>query len=74
MSRVTRLAVLEQEHPESDIPLTGVIVGDDLYYVARSQLRAFDGKTIWPDEKLKESIIVKLPLETTRAQPRAARR
>jgi hypothetical protein len=74
MSRVTRLAVLEQEHPESDIPLTGVIVGDDLYYVARSQLRAFDGKTIWPDEKLKESIIVKLPLETKRAQPRAARR
>lgn len=63
MTRVTRFAVLEQEHPLSDIPLTGVITGDHLYYVARSQLRAFDGKNIWPEEKLKESTILKLPLE-----------
>ena len=63
MTRVTRFAVLEQEHPETDIPLTGVIVGDDMYYVGRSQLRAFDGKSIWPDEKLKPVTILKLPLE-----------
>ena len=67
MTRVTRFVVLEQEHPESDIPLTGTIVGDHLYYVARSQLRAFDGKKIWPAEKLKDSIILKLPLEMTAA-------
>ena len=63
-TRVTRFVVLEQEHPETDIPLTGTIVGDHLYYVGRSQLRAFDGRTIWPDEKLKDSTILKLPLET----------
>ena len=63
MTRVTRFAVLEQEHPESDFPLTGAIVGDDLFYIGRSQLRAFEGKKIWPDEKLKESTILKLPLE-----------
>jgi len=67
MTRVTRFIVLEQEHPQSDLPLTGTIVGDDLYYVARSQLRAFDGKNIWPDEKLKESTILKLPLEVVSA-------
>lgn len=67
MTRVTRMAVLEQEHPETDFPLTGVIVGDDLYYIGRSQLRAFDGPKIWPDEKLKESTVLKLPLEAVSA-------
>lgn len=62
MTRVVRFAVLEQEHPESDIPLTGTIVGDDLYYVARSQLRAFDGDRIWPPERLEPSVILRLPL------------
>ncbi|MBW3671468.1 MAG: SMP-30/gluconolactonase/LRE family protein, partial [Acidobacteria bacterium] len=42
---VVRFTVLEQLHPLSDLPLTGVIVGSDLYYVARSQLRAFDEGT-----------------------------
>ena len=63
MTRVVRFAVLEQEHPETDFPLTGTIVGDDLYYVGRSQLRAFEGKAIWPAEKLKDSTILRLPLE-----------
>ena len=66
-TRVTRVAVLEQGHPETDIPLTGTIVGDDLYYIGRSQLRAFDGPKIWPDEKLKETTILKLPLELVEA-------
>ena len=64
MTRVTRVSVLEQEHPETDIPLTGTIVGNDLYYVGRSQLRAFDGRKIWPAEKLKPTTILKLPLES----------
>lgn len=67
LTRVTRFTVLEQEHPETDIPLTGTIVGDDLYYVGRSQLRAFEGRTIWPLEKLKESTILRLPLDVASA-------
>lgn len=62
MKRVTRFAVLEQAHPLSDIPLTGTIVGNDLYYVARSQLEAFENGKIWPAERLKETVILKLPL------------
>lgn len=67
-SRVVDFAVLEQAHPLSDFPLTGVIVGDELYYIARSQLRAFDEKgKIWPMERLKETVVLKLPLELPRA-------
>ena len=69
-TRVTEFAVLEQAHPISDFPLTGVVVGDDLYYIARSQLRSFDDNgtgRIWPMEKLKETVILKLPLEVPAA-------
>jgi ketosteroid isomerase-like protein len=69
MKRVVRFEVLEQGHPLSDIPLTGTIVGNDLYYVARSQLRAFDDMRIWPMEKLKETVILKLPLEVPAPPP-----
>lgn len=63
MRRVTRFVVLEQGHPETDLPLTGVIVGNDLYYVGRSQIRAFENGKIWPAERLKETTILRLPLE-----------
>ena len=63
MKRVTRFVVLEQDHPLWDIPLTGTIMGNHLYYVARSQLRAFENGVIWPAERLKETVILKLPLE-----------
>jgi hypothetical protein len=63
MTRVTRFSVLEQEHPESDLPLTGTIVGEHLYYVGRSQLRAFEGSSLWPADRLRETTILKLPLE-----------
>ena len=69
MKRVTRFEVLEQAHPLSDFPLTGTIVGDHLYYVARSQLRAFDDMKIWPMEKLKETVILKLPLDVPAPPP-----
>lgn len=67
MTRVIRFAVLEQGHPDSDLPLTGVIVGEDLHYVGRSQLRAFDGPAIWPAAKLKETTILRLPLDVAHA-------
>jgi sugar lactone lactonase YvrE len=63
LRRATHFAVLEQGHPLSDVPLTGAIVGRSLYYVARSQIDAFVNGTIWPDEKLKETVILKLPID-----------
>ncbi|HUP62474.1 MAG TPA: hypothetical protein VNA69_18870 [Thermoanaerobaculia bacterium] len=63
LRRVTHFAVLEQLHPLSDVPLTGVVVGRSLYYVARSQIDAFEDGKIWPDETLKETVILKLPID-----------
>jgi hypothetical protein len=62
LTGVTRHQVLDEDHPMWDIPLTGTIVGNDLYYVGRSQLRAFEKGKIWPADKLKETVILKLPL------------
>ncbi len=63
MSRVTRFAVLEQDHPLYDFPLTGTIVGNDLVYVAGSQLRSFADGKIWPIGKLKDTVILRLPID-----------
>lgn len=61
--RASCVAVLDRDHPAYDIPTTGALVGDDLYYVASSQLRRFtaDGK-ILPWEKLTESTVLRTPL------------
>lgn len=60
LDAVSCVAVLDRNRPEFDIPTTGVLVGDGLYYVASSQLRRFnDDKTIYPREKLVESAIIR---------------
>ena len=38
---VSRVEVLESEHPQFNQPTTGVIVGEDFYYIANSQLQLF---------------------------------
>jgi hypothetical protein len=64
LDRVTCIAVLDRNRPEFDIPTTGVLVGNDLFYVASSQLRRFnEDKTIFPAEKLTESVIIRTPLQ-----------
>jgi sugar lactone lactonase YvrE len=64
LDRVTCVAVLDRNRPEFDIPTTGVLVGNDLLYVASSQLRRFnEDKTIFPTEKLTESVIIRTPLQ-----------
>jgi hypothetical protein len=64
LDRVTCIAVLDRNRPEFDIPTTGVLVGNDLLYVASSQLRRFnEDKTIFPAEKLTESVIIRTPLQ-----------
>ncbi|HEX9189953.1 MAG TPA: hypothetical protein VGB87_22945, partial [Vicinamibacteria bacterium] len=63
LGRASCVAVLDRDHPAYDVPTTGSLVGDDLYYVASSQLRRFtaDGE-ILPWEKLTESAILRTPL------------
>jgi hypothetical protein len=64
LDAVTCLAVLDRNRPEFDIPTTGVLVGQDLYYVASSQLRRFNAdKTIFPGHQLTESVIIRTPLQ-----------
>jgi hypothetical protein len=61
--RVTCVATLDRNHPRHDIPTTGVVVGEALYYVATSQLASFeaDGSPL-PMARLKENVVLKAPL------------
>jgi hypothetical protein len=64
LDAVTCVAVLDRNRPEFDIPTTGVLVENELFYVASSQLRRFnEDKTIFPREKLTESLIIRTPLQ-----------
>jgi sugar lactone lactonase YvrE len=62
-TRIEKLELLQVNHPSFVMPTTGVVAGSAFYYIANSQLRAFDetGK-IFPDEKLQETIILKVNL------------
>jgi sugar lactone lactonase YvrE len=63
---VTGAHVLESNVPEYQIPTTGVLVGDDFYYIANSQLRSFEAPgRIWPLEKLHEPIVRRVSLGET---------
>ena len=62
LERITEVSVLERSHPRFDEPTLGVMVGNDLYYVANSQYGAFaDGKVA--SDRLKEPAILRLPIE-----------
>jgi hypothetical protein len=62
LGAVACLVVLDRNHPAYEIPTTGVLVGDDLYYVASSQLRSFENGKVWPPDRLKKSVILKTAL------------
>ncbi len=62
LSVVTCHVVLDRNRPEYDIPTTGVLVGEDFYYVASSQLRSFENGRVWPLDRLKKSPIIRTPL------------
>lgn len=60
--RILPVEVLEAGHPAFEIPTTGTLLGDDLYYIANSQMRSFtDGKP-FPLERLRPTKILKLSL------------
>lgn len=55
--------ILESGNALFDIPTTGTLAGDDYFFIANSQLRAFhDDRTIWPMEKLRDPIMMRIGL------------
>jgi DNA-binding beta-propeller fold protein YncE len=63
-SGIDKVEVLEANLPLFEkIPTTGVIAGNDFYFIANSQLRSIDEKgTILPMSELQETVILKLKL------------
>jgi sugar lactone lactonase YvrE len=59
--QVVRTEVLEAYHPSFQIPTTGVLVGEELYFIANSQLRSLgtDGKYL-PAEQLQPVSILRV--------------
>lgn len=54
---------LESRNARFEIPTTGVVVGDELYFIANPGLRSFNAdRTIWPMEKLEDPVMLKLAL------------
>jgi hypothetical protein len=62
LQRAERVEVLERAHPAYAVPTTGVLVGDDFYYVAASNLEAVDANGRLAPEKLRDTIILRRPL------------
>jgi len=54
---------LESRNPSYEIPTTGAVAGDDFYFIANPGLRSFDeNHKIWPMEKLKDPVMMKMGL------------
>ncbi|HET6347977.1 MAG TPA: SMP-30/gluconolactonase/LRE family protein [Candidatus Krumholzibacteria bacterium] len=60
--RIVLDEVLETNHPLMHEPTTGVIVGDDFYYVANAQFDAVKPDGSLATDKLEEPVILKLTL------------
>jgi hypothetical protein len=61
--RIEKMELLQANHPVFVIPTTGVVAEDSFYFIANSQLASFDeNKTIFPEDKLQETIILKIKL------------
>jgi len=55
---------LEAYHPLFNMPTTGVLVGNQFYYIANSQIRAYDDKgNLYPLDQLEEHKILRVSLE-----------
>jgi hypothetical protein len=58
---VRELRVLDASHPDYQVPTTGVLVGDTLFYVATAQLEAIrPGGTVAPADSMRENVILRL--------------
>ena len=61
-ARITDVSTLERGNPHFDEPTLGVVVGTDLYYVANSQYGALRADGTLETERLREPVILRLPL------------
>lgn len=58
------MEVLEQNHPMMMNPTTGVLVGNELYYIANAQFGSFDENgSLWSMEQLYEPVILKVKID-----------
>jgi hypothetical protein len=61
--RAERARVLESNRPDYSLPTTGVVVGDELFYVANTQIDKMGaGGQIQPGAKLRDLILLRLKL------------
>lgn len=61
---VTGIEILESANPRFDEPTTGVVANGAFYFMANPQLRAFDDNhRIWPRERLRDVVVLRLPLD-----------
>ena len=64
LDAVTKATILESGHHLHDTPTSGVIFGDDLYYIANSRTKSFvEDETILPEKQLQPTYLLKLPLK-----------
>ncbi len=63
LDAVINATVLESQNPLYNIPTTGTIVDDELFFIANSQLQNFDASgKIFPPERMQPTYILKLKL------------
>jgi sugar lactone lactonase YvrE len=57
-----RVEILESKNPLFEVPTTGVVAGDEFYFIANPGLRSFDDHKLWPKAKLSDPVMLKIPL------------
>jgi DNA-binding beta-propeller fold protein YncE len=69
MDAVAKSTLLESQNPLYNVPTTGVIVDDEFFFIANSQLQNFDAQgNIFPPEKMQPTYILKLKLNAKEGQ------
>ena len=54
--------VLASDHPAFSIPTTGVVVGDDFYFIANSHVDEISGGKIARPERLRDVVVLRTPI------------
>jgi hypothetical protein len=64
---VERATVLASDHPSFHVPTTGVVVGDDFYFIANSQVDEIHEGRIARPERLKDVVVLKARIRRVRS-------